>query len=90
MKECSAALSALAGTQDCEYTIPLIWVVVSFSPLELNKNLLCGSKRQTASKSRFCQMHMTENQQGKETENSGKRSEVMDHGFLPAYQRIIW
>lgn len=28
---------------------------------------------------------MTEIQQGKETENPGKRSEVMDNGFLHAY-----
>lgn len=32
-------------------------------------------------------MHMIEIQQGKETENSGKRSEVMDNGFLPAYYK---
>lgn len=30
-------------------------------------------------------MHTTEIQQGKETENPGKMSEVTDNGFLPAY-----
>lgn len=50
------------------------------SPI-FNTHLLCVPERQTDPEIRFCQMHMV--QLHKETENSRKRSEVMDSGSLP-------
>lgn len=89
-KNCSAALTALAGTGDHELLVPLIGAICDFSPSVLNKHLLCKPQRQNDPKSRFYQMHMIEIQQSKETENSSKSFEVTDNGFLPAYKGSIW
>lgn len=57
---------------------------------QCSTNTFCVGQRQPDPKPRFCQMHMIEIQQGKETEKSGKKWEVMGNEFLPAYPGSIW